>query len=111
MGIVTDSTPVEEPKDTSQTVFQLWSLFATRQERDEFFERAAAGGLGYGDVKKDLFTRVMDHFGPMREKRDALAASASTVEDVLRDGARRAREIAGPIWEEARQAAGLGAAR
>ena len=110
MGIVTDSTPVEEPKDTDQTIFQLWSLFAAPEDREKMFARAAEGGLGYGDVKKDLFERVMDHFGPMRERREALAGD-DAVEDVLRDGARRAREIAEPIWEEARQAAGLGPPR
>ena len=50
MAIVTDSTPVEEPKDTAQTLFQLWSLFATTEEREALFARARAGGLGYGEL-------------------------------------------------------------
>jgi len=110
MAIVTDSTPVEEPKDTTQTVFQLWSLFASEAEREEMFARAAAGGLGYGDVKKDLFARLMDHFGPMRARREELAARPGTVADVLRDGAARARALAAPIWAAAREAAGVGSA-
>ncbi|MFP6654199.1 MAG: tryptophan--tRNA ligase, partial [Myxococcota bacterium] len=69
MGIVTDSTPVEDPKDTSQAVFEIWSLFATEAERGEMFARAAAGGLGYGELKKDLLTRLMDYFEPMRARR------------------------------------------
>ena len=111
MRIVTDSTPVEDPKETDQTVFQLWSLFAGESEREEMFERAAAGGLGYGDVKKDLFTRMMDYFGEMRTRREELAQRPKTVEDVLRDGAERARAIALPIWEDARRAAGVGRLR
>ena len=111
MGIVTDSTPVEEPKDTDQTIFHLWSLFATENEREEMFERAAAGGLGYGDVKKDLFTRMMDYFGEMRTRREELAERPGAVEDVLREGAERARTIAEPIWAEARRAAGVGRLR
>lgn len=111
MAIVTDSTPVEEPKDTKQTLFALWSLFADKAERETLFERAAAGGLGYGDVKKELFARIMDHFGPMRVRRDELQKRPATVEDVLRSGAERARVIAEPIWAQARSAAGVGRVR
>lgn len=108
MGIVTDSTPVEEPKDTDQTLFKLWTLFASEKEREEMFARAEAGGLGYGDVKKDLFEHLMDHFGPMRERREELAAHPDDLEDILVAGASRAREISAPILQAARQAAGLG---
>jgi len=109
MSVVTDSTPVEEPKDTSQTLFQLWSLFATKDEREELFARARKGGLGYGEVKKDLAERVLRAFAPMREKREELARRPDDVEDVLRDGARRARELARDTWAAAREAAGVGA--
>ncbi len=108
MGIVTDSTPVEEPKDTDQVVFQLWSLFATADEREAMFERAAAGGLGYGDVKLDLYERLMEHFTPIRERREELAKRPDQVRDVLVAGAKRARELSAPILEAAREAAGLG---
>jgi tryptophanyl-tRNA synthetase len=109
MGIVTDSTPVEDPKNTEAVVFQIWSLFAQSAEREEFFERARAGGLGYGDVKKDILKRVLDYFAEMRERREDLAKRVDEVEDVLREGAKRAREISGPVLEEARRAVGVGA--
>ncbi len=109
MGIVTDSSPVEAPKDTGQTVFQLWSLFATKTEREDMFARAKAGGLGYGDIKKDLLQRLLDVFGPMRTRREELASRPDTVQDVLRTGAARARVLAEPIWAAAREAAGVGA--
>jgi tryptophanyl-tRNA synthetase len=109
MGIVTDSTPVEEPKDTGAAVFQLWALFATPEEKEAFFAKARAGGLGYGDVKKDLLERVKAVFDPMRERREALVAKPDTLEDILADGARRARAIAEPVLEACRAAAGLGA--
>jgi tryptophanyl-tRNA synthetase len=110
MGIVTDSTPVEAPKDTKTVLFQLWSLFATPGEREELFARAKAGGLGYGDVKKDLARRLLEHFGPFRERRAELERRPDEVEDVLADGAKRAREIGRPVLEAAREAAGLGPA-
>ncbi len=108
MGIVTDSTPVDDPKDTTASLFQLWSLFASSQEKEEMFARAKAGGLGYGDVKKDLLARIMEHFEPMRARREELASRPDDVEDILADGVSRARTIATPVLEACREAAGLG---
>jgi tryptophanyl-tRNA synthetase len=110
MAIVTDSTPVEAPKDTSTALFQLWSLFATAEERECLFQRAKQGGLGYGEVKKDLLARLLAHFGPYRERRAAWEARPGAVEEVLAEGARRARALARPVLEAAREASGLGAA-
>ncbi len=112
MGIVTDSTPVEEPKaPEGSTLFALWSLFADEAERQEMAGRFRAGGLGFGEVKKDLLARMLDYFGPARERREGLEKDPDTVEDVLREGARRARETAGPLLEEVRRASGLGPER
>jgi tryptophanyl-tRNA synthetase len=108
MGIVTDSTPVEQPKDTTSALFQLWSLFASAAERDALFARARAGGLGYGEVKKELLAKLMEYFAPMRERREAWSRRADDVEDVLARGAGRAREIARPTLAAARDASGLG---
>jgi tryptophanyl-tRNA synthetase len=110
MGIVTDSTPLEAPKDVRTPLFQLWSLFAGEAEREELFARAKAGGLGYGEVKKDLLRRLLDHFGPARARRAELAKRPGDVEDVLAAGAKRAREIGAPVLAAARDAAGLGRA-
>ncbi|MGH0030873.1 MAG: tryptophan--tRNA ligase [Myxococcota bacterium] len=109
MGIVTDSTPVEDPKDVSHPVFQLWALLADADEKAELFERAKRGGVGYGDVKKDLLARVKAHFEPMQERREQLAANPAQVEEILADGGRRARAIGVPVLEACRDAAGLGA--
>ena len=79
-----------------------------KDEREELFARAKAGGLGYGDVKKDLAERMLRFFAPMRALREDLARRPDEIEDVLRDGARRARELALETWAAAREAAGLG---
>jgi len=110
MGIVTDSTPVEDPKDVTTPLFQLWALFAKPDEREALFTRAKAGGLGYGEVKKDLLSRLTDHFAPMRARRAELERDPSAVEDVLADGVRRARALGAPVLEACRAAAGLGRA-
>jgi tryptophanyl-tRNA synthetase len=108
MGIVTDSTPVEDPKDTGTVVFQIWNLFAESEEREQLFERARAGGLGYGEVKKDLLARLLGYFGPMRERREELEKRPDEIEDVLVEGAKRARAIGLPILAEVREAVGVG---
>jgi tryptophanyl-tRNA synthetase len=108
MAIVTDSTPVEAPKKTDTVLFQLWSLFASAEEREALFERAREGGLGYGEVKKDLLRRLLESFAAMRARRDELARRPGDVEDVLADGVRRARALAAPVLAAARAAAGLG---
>ena len=96
------------PKDTDQPVFQLWSIFANDDERAEFFERARAGGMGYGDVKKDLLARLQAYFEPMRARRQDLAARPDDVEDILRTGAERAQALAAPVLAACREAAGFG---
>jgi tryptophanyl-tRNA synthetase len=111
MGIVTDSTPVEDPKDPAHVVFQLFDLVADDAERADMKQRALAGGLGYGDVKKALLERVLDYFGPMRARRDDYESRPDDVEDILRAGAEKARALAAPVLDGCRAAAGLGARR
>jgi tryptophanyl-tRNA synthetase len=109
MGVVTDSTPVEGPKDPDRSnLFALWRLFADDAEREAMAERFRRGGLGYGEVKKDLLERVLSHFGAARERRAELARDPDLVEDALREGAARARATAGPVMEEVRRASGVG---
>ena len=110
MSIVTDSKTVEEPKDPETcNVFALHKLF-NPDGLDELRERYLAGGMGYGDAKKLLFTKMMDVLAPIRERYEALAKTPDYVEDVYRDGARRARAIARATVDECRTATGLGSA-
>ncbi len=107
MGIVTDSTPVEEPKSVDTTLFQLWGLFADESDRVEMAERAAGGGLGYGEVKKELLRRLLEYFAPMRSRRADYEKRPGDVEEILVQGAARARALALPVLAACRAAAGL----
>jgi tryptophanyl-tRNA synthetase len=110
MGIVTDSTPVEAPKDPDQdTVFALYGLFATEEERSALAGRYRAGGMGYGEAKQMLLVKIDEQFAPAREKRKQLAADPALVEDVLRQGATKARAEALATMKLVRTAAGFGA--
>jgi tryptophanyl-tRNA synthetase len=108
MSIVTDSTPVEDPKDpTKDTVFALYRLFATPDEKEAMEQRYRAGGMGYGEAKKALLEKVEATFGPAREKRQQWLDRPGDLNDVLADGARRARVEMRPVLEKAREAAGF----
>jgi len=108
MSIVTDSTPVEAPKDPSRsTIFQLYSLFATKNEIAEMRERFQKGGTGYGDFKKELFEKLWQYFAPMRKRREEILADKSYVDNVLTRGAMRANEVANQVMQRVRSAVGL----
>ncbi len=108
MSIVTDSTPLEAPKDPDTcNVFQLYRLFAGPEGAAAMAARYRAGGFGYGDAKKALFEIMWTTFEPFRNRRVELAADPGGVEAILRAGACRAREEARATLRAARQAIGL----
>jgi tryptophanyl-tRNA synthetase len=108
MSIVTDSTRVEAPKDPSRsTIFQLYSLVASKNEIAEMRERFQRGGAGYGDFKKQLFEKLWDYFAPMRKRREEILADKAYIDNVLARGAKRANEVANQVMQRVRPAVGL----
>ena len=108
MRIVTDSTPVEDPKPTEKSVIlELYKLFASEADYSARVADYQAGGCGYGDFKKRLWEAYWKFFAPMREKREELVADESFVDGVLAAGAERAREEAAKVLTRVRKAAGL----
>lgn len=108
MGVVTDSTPLEEPKDPlKDNVYKLYSYFATEEEKNSLAEKYHAGGFGYGDAKKLLLGKVLEHFKPFRDKREELKNNMDYVHEVLRKGAERARITASSVMQEVKEAVGL----
>jgi tryptophanyl-tRNA synthetase len=108
MQIVTDSTALEAPKDpTGSTVVALYRLFASKDEVRVMEDEHRAGGVGYGTFKQRLFEAMWEHFAPMRARREELLARPGDVDDILRDGARRAREVGGVTMARVRKAVGL----
>jgi tryptophanyl-tRNA synthetase len=109
MSIVTDSTPVEAPKDPARsTIFQLYSLFATKNEITEMRDRFQKGSTGYGDFKKELFEKLWEYFAPMRKRREEILADKTYIDNVLTRGAKRANEVANQVMQRVRAAVGLG---
>ena len=108
MAIVTDSTPMEEPKEPEGNfVYELYKLFATPEEVASMAASFRAGGYGYGHAKKALLEAYHRLFDPYRARREELAKDPSMLEDILRDGAAKARACAGAVMEKVRSAVGL----
>jgi tryptophanyl-tRNA synthetase len=108
MSIVTDSTPVDAPKDpANSTIFKLYSLVASKDEIAEMREQFVKGGTGYSDFKKQLFEKLWEYFAPMRKHREEILRDKSYIDDVLAHGAKRANEIADPVMGRVRKAVGL----
>ena len=108
MGIVTDSTPMEAPKEPEgNSIYELYKLFATPEEAAEMAAKFRAGNYGYGHAKKELFAIYERTFAPFRERREKLASDPSYVEDVLKAGAARARAEAAKTMDRVRSAVGL----
>jgi tryptophanyl-tRNA synthetase len=109
MRIVTDSTPVEEPKDPDKcNVFALLKLVASPQELAEWDQRYRNGGMGYGDAKKRLAELTIDYFKPYRETRAEFENDPGAVKAMLKNGADRARTVAAETLAQARRVVGLG---
>jgi tryptophanyl-tRNA synthetase len=109
MSIVMDSRSPQEPKPDADKnlAIQLLKLVAPADVAADFEARLRAGGLGYGDLKKALFEHYWNYFAEARRRRAELAANLDYVHQVLREGAARARAVAGQVLARARRNAGL----
>jgi tryptophanyl-tRNA synthetase len=108
MAIVTDSTPVEAPKDPSNSaIVGLYKLFASDADVAQMEAEFRAGGVGYGEFKKRLFGAMWEYFAAARARRMELEKDAAFVDRVLREGAERARAVAVKTMDRVRRAVGL----
>jgi len=108
MGITTDSTPVEAPKDPeNSSIVNLYKLFAPPADVAAMEADFRAGGVGYGDFKKRLFAAIWEYFEPMRRIRAELETDPKYMDDVLIRGAEAANKIAEATLKRVRKAVGL----
>lgn len=108
MRIVTDPTPVEDPKDPDNcNVFRIYQLFLGKEQEAALRQRYLAGGLGYGEVKQELFETIRDFFAPYTERRKELLADKEGLRKVLAEGAQKARYAAAKTLRKVRKKTGL----
>ena len=97
MSIVTDSTPLEEPKNPDNNI----------DKQNELKEKFLAGNFGYGHAKTELLNSILEYFGKAREKREELEKDMDYVKDVLNEGSKKARAIAIEKIKKAKEIVGL----
>lgn len=108
MKIVTDSTPVEDPKDPDKcNLFALYKLFADARKIEILRGKYLKGGTGYGEVKKELFELVWEYFKEARDKRKKLETDPGEIVRILAKGAEKTREIAVRTLANVRKKVGL----
>jgi tryptophanyl-tRNA synthetase len=108
MRIVTDSTPVEQPKDPEKcNVFALLKLVAPPDELAEWEDKYRNGGVGYSEAKKRLAELMIEYFKPYRQKKAELDNNIDYVKEVLADGASRAKAVASKTLAAVRKVVGL----
>jgi len=107
MSIVTDSTPLEDPKDPDNNVTTLYKLFATPEKLEEMKEKFRAGNYGYGHAKKELLEAILEFFKEARTKREELVANPEYVDKILAEGAEKASKLAKAKILKIKKAVGL----
>lgn len=108
MSIPTDSTPVADPKPLEESILaQLMQTVGSPEQYSSFAKKMQRGGVGYGDLKKELAAVIKEFLKPFQEKYRHYQNHSAEVHEILNQGAERARALALPILQKARQATGL----
>ncbi len=107
MRIITDKASIDEPKEKESPLFQLYSLFLDDKGQLELSNRYDGKGVRYGDIKQELFQKVMDYFQPYREKRNKLVNNPKEVYEILKYGAKKAGSIANEVLARVKSSSGL----
>lgn len=107
MSMPTDSTPLEDPKDTSTCpVFGLYSILATDVDVAKMKENYEGGGYGYGHAKQALFELIVDQYAEQREKYSYYMNNTDEVEKALLVGAEKAQRVANSVLLKVRSKLG-----
>ena len=105
--IITDSKLPGEPKDENCALAQIYALFASKEQNADFKKRLSQG-LGWGDAKKELFEVINTYLTPMREKYNYYMQNPKIVEQILQEGAKKARFVARKVLNKVRKRIGVG---
>ena len=106
-NIITDNTPLESPKDpNSSTVYKLYKLIASKEKSETMANKLLAGGYGWGHAKKELINEITKRFSSERERFNHFMNHPKEVEDVLQEGAIKAKKVAKATLKRVRKSLG-----
>jgi tryptophanyl-tRNA synthetase len=106
-SIVSDSTPLEEPKNPeTDTTFKLYSLLASPEETADMRQRYEAGNYGYGHAKKELYELILRRFATEREQFNFYMNNLPEVDKRLAEGARKAQAYGSEVLNKVREKVG-----
>jgi tryptophanyl-tRNA synthetase len=107
MAIVTDSTPMEEPKDPAKdNVYAIYSLLASAEQSEGMSQRYRAGNYGYGHAKHELFELIISKYSKEREAFNFYMSNPEELDKKLEQGEAKARIIARGVLQRVRQKLG-----
>ncbi|MBU2525695.1 MAG: tryptophan--tRNA ligase [Bacteroidetes bacterium] len=107
MGIQTDSTPMEAPKNPETcNVFALYKLLADESQTAHMRQQYIQGGFGYGHAKQALYELILERFGEARRKFADYMAHRHLIDKALAIGAERAEAVAESVLKRVRSRLG-----
>lgn len=107
MAIVTDATPLEDPKNPDTcNVFALYKLLGTTEQVDQMRANYEGGNYGYGHAKQALFELICEKFKVHREKYNYYMNNLDEVDRLLNEGAAKAAVIANETLAKVREKLG-----
>lgn len=108
LSIVTDSTPLEEPKDPdTDNVFALYKLLGTPAQTEVLRQKYLAGNFGYGHAKQELFELIVEKFKKEREIYNYYMSNPEELEKKLEQGEAKARVVATEVLNRVRKKLGF----
>ncbi len=107
MGIKTDSTPMEDPKDPdTDNVFALYKILANPEQIAEMRSNYEGGNYGYGHAKQALFEVILEKYNPARERFDYYMNHLDEIDNALEIGAEKAKKVANEVLNRVRSKVG-----
>ena len=107
MKIQTDLTPLEEPKNPdTYNLFALYKIIATQKQTESLRQKYIAGNYGYGHAKQELFELICEKFKHEREQFNYYMENITILEEQLKIGADKARNVAKPTLKKVREKLG-----
>lgn len=108
MSIVTDSTPMEAPKNPdTDNVFAIYSLLASKEQKEVMRNKYLEGNFGYGHAKQELYELILNKYSKEREIFDNYMSNLDELENKLRQGEDKARVIANDVLSRVRKKLGF----